>query len=173
MRPYLTWMDRFEFVWRAAMPYGLMTLLFILNVISVPYPLSILFKAPFFLMAVYYWSIYRPALVPPWMVFLSGLLLDLLSGLPLGLNALLFVLCRWAAVDQRRYLTSQNFFIVWIGFAFLNVAYVLAQWFVFLLVYRHFYPFSEIGFSLALGTALFPAIYIFMHLSHKLLQPVS
>lgn len=173
MRSHMTWAERLEIAGRMAVPYAFMSLLFVLNVISVPYPLSALFKAPFFLMAVYYWSIYRPSMIPPWMAFLSGLLLDLLSGLPLGLNAALFVLCRMAVVDQRRFLVGQGFVMVWLGFSFLHMVFVLVQWLVFSLIYWQWFPLAEIGVVTVLGIALFPVIYVFLHLTHKTLRSSS
>lgn len=162
--------ERLEAAGRMFVPYALMAVLFILNVISAPYPLSMIFKAPFFLMAVYYWSIYRPALIPPWLIFLIGLLLDLLSGLPLGLNAAIFLLCRMAVTDQRRFLASQNFVMLWIGFTLVHICFVLAQWLVFSLIHRQWFPFLETGFVVVLGIALFPAVCVFLHLTHRVLR---
>lgn len=169
----LTLTERAEIAGRMVVPYAFMSLLFILNVISVPYPLSMLFKAPFFLMAVYYWSIYRPSMMPPWLVFASGLLLDLLSGVPLGLNAVLFMLCRMAVTDQRRFLFGQGFVVIWLGFAFLNAASVLLQWLAFSAVYRQWFPLTEAGSLIILGVALFPLVCVLLHLTHRALRPSS
>ncbi len=44
------------------------------------------------LAAVFFWSLFRPAVVPPPVVFLIGLLLDLLGYLPLGAGVLTLLL---------------------------------------------------------------------------------
>ncbi len=173
MRPHLTLTERLQTAGRMAVPYAFMALLFVLNVISVPYPLSMLFKAPFFLMAVYYWSIYRPGLIPPWLAFGSGLLLDLLSGAPLGLNAALFVLCRMAVVDQRRFLFGQGFAMIWLGFACLHTVFVLLQWLVFSAIQRQWFPLADIGVITVLGIAMFPLICAFLRLTHRALHSSS
>ena len=44
------------------------------------------------IIAIYYWVIYRPDLMPGWAVFLLGLIQDLLGGGPVGVHALVFLL---------------------------------------------------------------------------------
>ena len=72
---------------------------------------------PFFaLIVVYYWSVYRPDLLPVWAVFLLGLCQDVLTGAPTGLVALVLVLVHALAVSQRRVLLGQTFAVEWAGF---------------------------------------------------------
>ncbi|MBT4710871.1 MAG: rod shape-determining protein MreD, partial [Alphaproteobacteria bacterium] len=82
-------------------------------------PLGIPFAAvvtPFLsLMAVYYWSIYRPDLLPPAAVFVLGVLQDILTGGPVGLLALVLLLVQALAVSQRRILLGQAFSVEWAG----------------------------------------------------------
>ena len=53
------------------------------------------------LAGLYYWTIYRPEFLPPSFVFLCGFVLDLLSGGPLGVSSLLFLLTRVVVLPQR------------------------------------------------------------------------
>jgi rod shape-determining protein MreD len=50
-------------------------------------------------------------------VFVVGLLDDVLSGSPLGINALVLLLVHWAIVAQHKAFRGQPFVIVWFGFA--------------------------------------------------------
>src|SRR5260370_19926320 len=50
----------------------------------------------------YYWTIYRPDLLPPVAAFLCGVVLDLLSRAPLGVAALVFLFTRAVVFLQRR-----------------------------------------------------------------------
>ena len=68
------------------------------------------------LIVVFYWSVYRPDLLPVWAVFLLGLCQDLLTGAPTGLAALVLVLVHGLAVSQRRVLLGQTFAVEWAGF---------------------------------------------------------
>ncbi len=157
------------------LPYGFMLLVFFLELISVPYPLAAVFHAPLLLMIIYYWSIYRPTLVPPWLVFMCGLLFDIVAGAPyLGLSAILFLVCRIVVVDQRRFLTGQAFAMVWIGFGALDIAFHLLQWGIFSALSGTLIPAGEFVSSLVLGLIIFPVFYLFLHLTHKILpKPIS
>ena len=53
------------------------------------------------LMPVYYWCLVRPDLMPPFAVFLIGILQDLLSGSPPGVWTVSFV-AAYALVDRER-----------------------------------------------------------------------
>ncbi|MEZ5814966.1 MAG: rod shape-determining protein MreD [Alphaproteobacteria bacterium] len=174
MGPYSSLPDRLEFLARMVVPYAFMLLVFFLGLVSVPYPLAAFFKAPLLLMAVYYWSIYRPTLIPPWLVFVGGFLFDLIAGAPYtGLSALLFLFCRIFVVDQRRFLTGQAFPVVWIGFCALDIAVHLLQWCMFSALSAAWIPFQELSSSMLLGIVTFPLFYLFLHMTHKILpEPV-
>jgi rod shape-determining protein MreD len=171
MGSYLTLTDRLFFAARMVLPYAVILLLLIMSVMSAPAPLSLIFKAPFFLMALYYWTIFRPSLLPVWLVFLIGLLLDILSGLPLGLNAIIFIVCRIVILDQRRFLMSQSFFMNWLGFSILNSAYQVSQWLLFSLLALRWISFQDLWPPLVLGILFFPVISVVLHLTHKILPP--
>jgi rod shape-determining protein MreD len=65
---------------------------------------------------VVYWSIYRPAAMSPPMVFLLGLLLDLLALAPLGTGLLTLLLAHGLALRWRRVLVRHGFLLLWIAF---------------------------------------------------------
>jgi rod shape-determining protein MreD len=53
------------------------------------------------LMPVYFWTLVRPDLMPPWAAFVLGLIQDLLSGMPPGVWAASFI-AAYALVDRQR-----------------------------------------------------------------------
>jgi rod shape-determining protein MreD len=53
------------------------------------------------LMPVYFWTLVRPDLMPPWAAFVLGLVQDLLSGMPPGVWAASFI-AAYALVDRQR-----------------------------------------------------------------------
>ena len=113
---------------RATIP-GL-TLLLCIFVASVPMGLPYLSDVtPFLsLMAVYYWSIYRPDLIPAVVVFLAGLLQDVLTGGPVGLLALVLVLVHGIGVSQRGVFLGKSFQVEWWGFGLVTVGAILFAW---------------------------------------------
>lgn len=80
------------------------------------------------LMAVFYWGLYRPDLMPPAAVFVAGLMLDVLSGAPIGVNTLSFLLVHGVVAAQRRFFYGKPYAIVWLGFAFVSAGAFLASW---------------------------------------------
>ncbi len=69
------------------------------------------------LMALYYWVIHRPDLLRPSLAFGLGLLQDLLSGTPLGMTPMIYVLVYWGVLTQRRFFLGTSFAMLWFGFA--------------------------------------------------------
>lgn len=82
------------------------------------------------LIAVFYWTLYRPDLMPAVCVFFIGLLQDVLCGLPLGVGAGVLV-CVHAAVDtQRAFFIGKSFGVVWLGFAVVAGIALMLQWLI-------------------------------------------
>ena len=120
-------------------------------------------------MCIYYWTIYRPTLLPPWAVFLIGCVMDVLSGLPIGMNAIVFVLAQRIVFKQRRFLMGQSFIMIWVGFAMVVFASVIVQWIIFALIHWRWFVPDTFLISSLFGIALFPLICITLHLTHKIL----
>ena len=72
------------------------------------------------LIAVFYWTLYRPDLMPPVAAFVIGLLQDILGGLPLGVSACVLVGVHAAVNTQRRFFIGKSFAVVWLGFALVS-----------------------------------------------------
>ena len=82
----------------------------------------------FTLMATYHWTIYRPDLLPPPLIFLIGTIQDLLSGGLPGVTAVTLLLARAIIVPQRQYFVDRPFPFIWAGFTLLIVAAMLFSW---------------------------------------------
>lgn len=70
----------------------------------------------FIVIGLYFWLIYRPSLWPYPLVFALGILLDILSGGLLGLNAFSFMVLALIIRGQRRFLLGQPWHMMWAGF---------------------------------------------------------
>ena len=161
--------DRAELGVRMLVPYAAIFALLILNIVATSYPMTGNIKSPLFLMVIYYWSIYRPTLLPVLVVFLAGCAIDLMGGLPLGLHAFVFIIAQWIVTDQRRFLMAQPFVVIWIGFGLISLVGTLLQWVVLGTLTGGFGPLKPILFSVALGIALFPLVHFLLHWTHKVL----
>ncbi len=164
-----TWAEQITGFLRLLVPLCVIAALLLLNIVSISYPFVGAIKAPLFLMAVYYWAIYRPTLIPPWFVFACGILMDVTGGLPFGLNAAAYVGTHWLISEQRRFFMSQSFAMMWLGFMILSFGVAGLQWAVFCLLEGYMIPFTAFFYANAMGLALFPMVCLLLHLSHKVL----
>ncbi|HUI16322.1 MAG TPA: rod shape-determining protein MreD [Alphaproteobacteria bacterium] len=113
---------------RRLFPFAFSVLLVVLSVVPLPVPGYGLVVPSFALMAVYYWAIHRPDLLPAPAVFALGLLEDILSGAPTGLNTLVLLLVYGAMRNQRRPFLGKPFAVMWFGFLVVAPAAIFAHW---------------------------------------------
>lgn len=111
------------------------------------------------LMAVFYWSVFRSDLMTMIGAFLIGLLLDLLSGGPLGLNALILVATHELGVSQRRVFLGSSFLVNWAAFALVAGAALSGAWLAVSLLYWRLLPFGPVLTQVLLSVAVYPAVY--------------
>jgi len=126
---------------------------------------------PFFaLMAVYYWTLYRPELLPFWAVFALGLLADILEGGPLGISSLVLLLAYALVLSQREYLAMRGFTVVWLGFLAVAAAAAVLQWGVVCLFYGMLFDVRAFLFQGVLTVAVYPVVsYLLTRIQRTLL----
>jgi len=98
---------------RAALPGFLTALLMILAAGPTGVPALVPATA---LACVVFWSVFRPGPMPPPVVFLVGLLQDLLAMAPLGTGVVTLLVAQGLALSWRRFLARQGFLFVWLAF---------------------------------------------------------
>ena len=116
--------------WPGAKSIPTLTTIILLTVSVLPFHIpDYAAVAPLLALAgVYYWTIYRPELLPPTAVFIVGLVFDLLSGAPLGVTPLLLLLARTLVLSQRRYFVNRLFPFVWCGFTIVAAMAIAFLW---------------------------------------------
>ncbi len=161
--------EQIDIALRMCVPYVVMFVLVLLNVIFSSTPLSSTINVPFVLMVLYYWSSYRPGIVPPLLVFITGLCLDFLSGFPVGLSSFILLVMRHIVSEQRLFLTGQPFMVIWLGYMIVSGVALVAQWALFGLIHLNWTPIQPVVLEFVAGTFLFPVIALILNLSHKVL----
>ena len=143
-----------------------------LNVSSFSIPFAGDVRPHFLLAVVFYWAVYRPTLLPPWYVFVLGLLVDVLSGLPMGLNAFILIAVQWVVRLQRVYLMGQSFLGLWIGFSLTCFLAGSATWLLFGLAAQTIPPAGPALASAGMTILFFPVVSLCLVMVHKIL-PVA
>lgn len=158
---------------RFSIVYALLAVLFLLNIVSWPFVPDSIFKPYLILIAVYYWAIYRPTLIPAPLCFFAGLIYDLITGVPPGLFAGLFVLTFWVVRNQRRFLMGQTYIATWFIFILVALTVSLTEWLMTGLVNMSWgLPVSWIV-KAGLTGFLFPFISILLIYAHRTLPVAS
>lgn len=165
----LTFSKKLENFARFCVVYALIGVFVLLDLVSFNIPHFQDIRPCFTLMALFYWSIYRPTLVPAWFAFLLGILLDTMGGLPIGLNAGLFVIAQYMVSGQRKMFMGQPFITVFFGYCFVSAITLFLQWGIYALVSGSRIPVEPILGMGALGIAFFPVALLVMNASHKIL----
>lgn len=110
--------------------------------------------------SVYYWVLFKPRLLPLWIVFVLGLAQDSLSGLPLGLTSFLSLLFWLVAASQRRIITRQTFWTVWFAFTLMAAGYVLLYWLLLSTSYGVRLPLAPACLQWALTVGCYPPLHL-------------
>ena len=154
---------------RRALPAASTALLLMLTAAPLGLPGQPELQACVALSCVFFWSLFRPASMPPPLVFLLGLLTDLLGFAPPGIGGLSLLLLHGIAVRWGRFLVRQGFVTVWLSFMFLSAAAAALQWaLTSLLVFRLLPPAPGI-FQAVLAAGLYPAIAVGLTWVHQTL----
>ena len=120
---------------RAVIPFVLCVLLVLITALPVTVPHIGSVTPMFALMAVFYWCIYWPDYLPPYAIFIVGVLHDVLGGGPLGLTALMLLLVHAFIVPQRRVFHGKSFVVEWFGFSIVAIGIGVISWLVASLYY--------------------------------------
>ena len=104
----------------------------LMSVLTV-YPLSYAvsgWRPLFMMMVVLFWVICQPIWCGIWFAFGVGVFLDLLTGAPLGLNALIFVVITFLVRFFTREKRIMTFFNLWVITLITVFAYLFLTWLV-------------------------------------------
>ncbi|MBT5195414.1 MAG: rod shape-determining protein MreD [Rhodospirillaceae bacterium] len=157
---------------RSGIPFAISVLLILTAILPYGLPKSSLAAPVLALISVYYWSVFRPELMPAGAAFLLGLMVDVLSGGPPGLNALILIIVHWAASGQRRALAGKSFAVGWLGYLLIAAGAAIINWFVASLFHATVIESVPLLVSHAIGTAAYPLVAIFLARMQPFTQPV-
>lgn len=169
IRPRPSLWRRLDMAARRGFPATLTALLLLLAAA----PLGILGQAQLqmalALCCVFFWSVFRPASMPPWIVFLLGLLTDLIGFVPMGVGVLLLLAVHGLALRSRRLLTRQGFVAVWVVLCLIAAGAALMQWALISALTFRLLPIGPALFLALLTAGLYPLIAVPLTRAHRTL----
>lgn len=106
----------FKLISQSLIPTVTVFLLIIVSLLPFPIPYWSTIPPQLALIGVFYWSIYRPDLLPFWIVFILGIIQDSLVGFPLGVTSFVMIIVRLFIVTQIKFFSVKNFLSNWMTF---------------------------------------------------------
>ncbi len=156
---------------RGALPLLISLGLVLLSVVSLRIPDLALVMPSLAIIAVFYWSIHRPDLLPAPAAFLIGLMQDLLSGGPAGAMALVLLLVQGLVVSQRRVFLGGPFLVGFCGFAVVASGAACLSWLMVSAWSGTFLPPAPVAYQTVLTIALYPGFtWLFDHIHRNVLE---
>ena len=119
------------------------------------------------LACIWFWSLFRPAAMPPPAVFAIGFLLDLLGYLPLGVGVLTLLLVHGFALRLRRFLAQQGFALSWLAFVPVAAGAAFLSWALVALLTLRLIPIGLALFQAVLTATLYPVLAIPLAWAHR------
>ena len=167
IRPTLTVGRRLDHAARAGFPATCTVIAMLLTLAPFGIPGQAVVLPAVTFACVWFWSVFRPAAMPPPAVFGIGVLLDLLGYLPLGVGVLVLLLVHGIARRWRRFLGQQGFGLVWLAFIPVGAGAALLSWaLVAALTLKLVSPGLAL-FQAVLTGALYPVLAIPLAWAHR------
>ena len=128
MRPLEALAERLDRLAREALPVASALFLVMVSVLPLRLAGAEQMQTALPLLAVFFWAVHRPDLLPAPLVFLVGLLQDFLTGVPAGLNTVVLLLLYGAVRHQRRFFAGRPFLVVWSGLMLVGLGALAIEW---------------------------------------------
>lgn len=153
---------------------GLLPLLCTLGVVligAVPtrLPLFELVAPALTLIAVYYWTIYRPDLLNGFFILLLGVLQDMLTGAPVGISSFVLLLTYLVVVTQRKFFHGKSFSVVWWGFMLVALGAAFTAWLTHCILAGRWIDPAGPALGLVLTILFYPPMAALLSQAHKLI----
>lgn len=161
---------RLDALARGLVPFATTIILVMLGALPLHVPGWAAVAPALALMAVYYWSIFRPDLLPAPAVAAVGLFQDILSGAPLGVNTLALLLVHGLVSAQRRFFLGKSFLVMWWGFMMIAAGVAAGTWLLVCALEGALLDPVPLLFRMGLTLALFPCLtWLFIRIQQTFL----
>lgn len=149
---------------RAAFPSASTALLLVLAAVPVGLPGLVPAAA---LPCIVFWSVFRPAALPPPAVFGLGLLEDLLTAAPVGAGVLTLLVVGGLATRWRPFLVRQSFLAVWLVYCGVALGAAALGWLLQVVLGWRLVPIAPALYQVLLSAGLYPSLALLLTWVHE------
>jgi len=165
--------SRLDLAARRFTPFGLTILLVLINALPLQVPGLVRVMPLLPLMSIYLWVVHHPNLMPMYAVFLVGILQDVLSGVPLGVYGLTYLIVYATVIWQRRFLAGKSFAVIWVGFTLVAAGAGAVGWVLVSAYHAVLIEPGAIAFQYLMSLGVFPLLaWVFMRWQRAFLSQV-
>ncbi len=144
---------------RRILPFGLTIILVLFGLTPTHVPGLSQITPMYALVAVYFWSIYRPDLLGYGAGFAIGVIEDLLTGTPLGVGSLTLMLTQWIVFGQHKFFLAKSFLVTWFTFVLVAFGAALLKWLsIGVVMDSGFTPVGDLVGCYLITSAVYPII---------------
>jgi rod shape-determining protein MreD len=167
IRPRPTLWRRLDAASRRAFPAVSTALLLLVLAAPLELPGQAQLQAAAGLACVFFWSVFRPDSMPPPVVFLLGLLADLLSLAPPGLTVFALLAAHGIGFRWRRFLAAQGFLVVWLAFVAVAAGAAALTWSLTGVLTLSLLPIGPALLQFGLTAGFYPALALLFIRAHR------
>lgn len=146
--------------------FPIMVALLLLIISSVP--IDVAGASAFFpvvdVMAIYYWTSYRPGALPDWFIFLLGILRDSIEGIAIGISPCVYLIIRLIVASSRGLYRKGSFLIIWQGFAVMALIAIVGKWLLLSFLMDTPLVLDSAIMQLMVSIAMYPVFHWFFNL---------
>ncbi len=125
----------------------------------------------FVFQAIFFWLVYSPKSIPLYIIFIIGLIQDIIFLLPIGTSSLVFIFLILVFEKYNKFLLEPSFFELQISFSIFLVIGTFCFWIVNSIVNSFILPFRmEYLYEIIFNIIIFPLNYYFLYLLFKKLN---
>lgn len=143
-------------MFRGSIPFWLTFFLALISVVPMRIEGFAIVTPSLVSISVFYWAIHRPYLMPAPVVFLLGLISDILTGVPMGLSSLMLLIIFAIAASQRLVFVGKAFILSWWGYFLIATGIAIFSWLIACLYSLTILPVAPIAMQLVLTILVFP-----------------
>ncbi|GEO82672.1 rod shape-determining protein MreD [Pararhodospirillum oryzae] len=159
--------QRLDWLARTLVPGGLTLVMLLISVAPSRLPGFVHVTPMVALICVYYWAVTRPGALGYGTAFLLGLVEDSLTGVPLGLSSLAFLITQATVASQYKYFLGKPFLVTWWAFFLIAAGIALFKGLALSAYHGQLITMTALVFSTLLTIAMYPPFaWLLSRVSH-------
>ena len=150
--------DTLILLFRNLIPFFITLFFVLVGFVPTHLPLSHFLRPDFALICIYFWVLYRLDLFGIVSTILIGVVVDSLSGLPLGMNICVFLFVYLLTITLAGYVNTKPFVSSWLCFSLIAFLAFVLKWFLFCVYFRTLLTLPHIFMTYVSTILIYPLI---------------